>query len=292
MTKRIQSVERAIQIVAALSRVHGEISVRDIGRAIGLSKSTTHRALVTLEALGLVVKSERGYRLGLLLREFGLQIDLDQEICDLATPYLRTITKRLSETTHASVMSNYKVKSVVYEPTYRSVTRGRFTGKVTPPHASAAGKVLLASLPPDAINAYLSTKPLEPVTPHTIVDEKRFRSELQQVRLSGFAMCNQEFELGTRALSVPVRGIHGEIIAAISLSGPLHRLTSAFTRIAVKELQAAADAMLQQLLSPVAATLSRIEKPDPRPEPTPFVPRDTVPVRSSGSRRNRTRLSA
>jgi IclR family transcriptional regulator, acetate operon repressor len=96
-------------------------------------------------------------------------------------------------------------------------------GRRTPVHCTASGKVILAFGPP-AVRERLMSRPLEPTTPHTIVERKELEQELQAAVEAGFARTFQELEMGLNAIAAPVFSAHGDVVAAIDVSGPAHRL--------------------------------------------------------------------
>jgi IclR family transcriptional regulator, pca regulon regulatory protein len=113
-------------------------------------------------------------------------------------------------------------------------------GARRPAYATAMGRVLLAALPDDQLDAYLDTHVLAPILPATITDQKQFRAELDEVRSRGFALVNQELEEGLVAIAAPVRDRAGRVLAAINLSTHVGRKSVDEMRALVPKVQAAA----------------------------------------------------
>ncbi|MFH8443914.1 IclR family transcriptional regulator [Streptomyces sp. NPDC018026] len=221
----VQSVDRAVSVLEILAR-HGEAGVTEIAEELEVHKSTAFRLLGVLENRGLVAQEkERGkYYLGAgVLRLAGaaaVRLDISQE----GVPVCRELADELGETANIAVLDDDAAVNVMQARGTASVTAQNWLGRRTPLHATASGKVLLAHLPP-TLREGLLARPLHRFTEHTVTGAAVLRGELETVTGQGYAITQEELEIGLAAVAAPVRSHDGKVIASISVSGPVYRLT-------------------------------------------------------------------
>ncbi|GHA90221.1 IclR family transcriptional regulator [Streptomyces tendae] len=221
----VQSVDRAVSVLEILARL-GEAGVTEIADELEVHKSTAFRLLGVLENRGLVAQEkERGkYYLGAgVLRLAGaaaVRLDISQE----GVPVCRELADELGETANIAVLDDDAAVNVMQARGTASVTAQNWLGRRTPLHATASGKVLLAHLPP-TLREGLLARPLHRFTEHTVTGAAVLRGELETVTGQGYAITQQELEIGLAAVAAPVRSHDGKVIASISVSGPVYRLT-------------------------------------------------------------------
>jgi DNA-binding IclR family transcriptional regulator len=147
------------------------------------------------------------------------------DVREMARPLLRELAEACQETVNLSVLDGGQVVNLeqFVPPTRRVKNIGR-VGRRMPPHCTAAGKVLLAALPPDELDRILRTG-LEPFTPHTITDPDELREELARVRQGGYAAAREELERGLNVVAVPIYDHTAQVVASISVAGPAYRVT-------------------------------------------------------------------
>jgi DNA-binding IclR family transcriptional regulator len=237
----VQSVDRAAHILELLSD-NGPMGVSEVSRHLGVHRSTAFRLLATLEGRRLVEQeTHRGlYRLGIgLLRLAGsvtTQVDLvrdAQACCD-------ALAERLNETINASILDHGAAINITQAFGRQLVAVVRDVGQRTPLHATSTGKVLLAHAPEDVQK--IIDGPHERFTPATITDPQALRSELAVIREQGWAASNEEWQVGTNAVAVPVHGQGGNAVAALSVTAPSFRMpATSFPDFAVILAESAAD---------------------------------------------------
>jgi DNA-binding IclR family transcriptional regulator len=221
----VQAVERALTILDLLART-GEAGVTKLAADIGVHKSTAFRLVTTLERGGLVEQSEhRGkYRLGMgILRLAGAttaRLDVVQE----ARAICRKLAAATRETVNISVLSDRSALYLDQVAGASSLQPHNWVGQHIPLHATSNGKVLLSGLTAEEIAATVPALPA--LTEHTITDLARLQAEVDDVRVRGFAQAVDELEVGLTAIAAPIRNAHGDVIAALSVSGPSFRLDS------------------------------------------------------------------
>ncbi len=227
----IQSVDRALDILIYLNAAGGETSITKIAKDMGIYKSTVHRTLVTLEARGFVQKNPQTekYWLGSRLFVLGKSVENQMGLQRLVSPFARKLHEAYQEVVNVSVLDRtpgevYHSIVILKEASPNQVLR------VSPPvgsscecHCSSVGKCLLAFDPSVDLSVY-EQHPLTVYTKNTISTLEAFKAELRQVRASGYALDREELELGLTCIGAPILDRFGQVIAAISLSGPTSRM--------------------------------------------------------------------
>jgi IclR family transcriptional regulator, acetate operon repressor len=243
----VQSVDRAVTILEILAR-KGDAGVTEIAAELDVHKSTASRLLSVLERRGLTMQvSERGrYRLGfrvLLLANASVShLDLTQ----LSRPVGERLAAAAGETVNVAILEDDVAINVAQVRGSAAVSTHNWIGQRTPLHATSSGKVLLAHLSP-AQRARLLQAPLERLTPATVVDRDGLEAQLADVRRQGWACTLEELEIGLNAVAAPIRAYEGNVIAAMSVSGPSYRLAPDNIPELAKLVVTAADEISEQL---------------------------------------------
>jgi DNA-binding IclR family transcriptional regulator len=219
----VQSVDRAVSILEILARA-GEAGVTEISKELGVHKSTAFRLMAALERRDLVEQIDgRGkYRLGTgILRLAGAttsRLDLVQE----SRPICRRLAKRTGETVNIAVLSDGAALYMDQQAGSSALQPHNWVGQRIPLHATSNGKVLLSALDPAEVGRQVPA--LASYTDSTITTMRALQRELTQVRARGYAVAVDELEFGLTAVAAPVRDIHGDVVASISVSGPSFRI--------------------------------------------------------------------
>src|SRR2546430_15632647 len=171
----IRAVERAVAILRTFSSGAPELSVSELGRAVGLHKSTVHRLLGTLERTGFVVQAPgtKRYRLGLPLFELGSMVVNTLEVRRVARPHLEEIHRACGETVHLGILDEGEVVYIDKIESTRRVRMYSQVGRRAPAHCTGPGKVLLAQLPDESLARVTERPGLRRFTPQTISSPKR-----------------------------------------------------------------------------------------------------------------------
>jgi DNA-binding IclR family transcriptional regulator len=242
----VQSVDRALTILERLAR-SGEAGVTEIASELGVHKSTAFRLVATLEAHRLVEQTEdRGkYRLGVgLLRLAGAttaRLDLVQE----ARPVCRQLAADTGETVNIAVLSESSALYLDQVAGSSALQPHNWVGQHIPLHATSNGKVLLSGLSRQECDAVLSK--LSSYTPTTITTKSKLRAELDQVREQGYALAVDELEVGLTAAAAPVRNVHGDVVASMSVSGPTFRISGERVEEVIGKVVEAAEEVSHRL---------------------------------------------
>lgn len=223
---RVQVLERALRILDALA-VEDELAPGEIASRLSLHKSTVHRLLAVLEKQAYVDRSKANgkYSLGLKLIELGTHASSRLDLCELAGPVLDRLMERTGETAHVGILSQGAVVSIADSESYKTLRTPSTVGRQNPAHCSSQGKVLIADMNPAQLRGFVSANPLKKFTRRTIATLTGLQRELANVRQQGYAIDDQEFEVGLKCVGAPIRDRAGEVVAAISIAGPAMRLS-------------------------------------------------------------------
>jgi IclR family acetate operon transcriptional repressor len=235
----VEAVERAVAVLDVLAEAV-ELGTNEIARRTGINASSVSRLLATLAAGGLVdqVDETGRYRLGLRLVELGNAALARLDLRELARPHLRALVAATGETATLSVPGDEFALTVDFVRSPASVQSVAQIGRPSVPHATAAGKVLLAfgevPMPSGSLRAF---------TKHTITDPTVLGREVARVRTQGWAQATREREEDLNAIAAPVRDAAGELVAVLGVQGPASRFGEGPMHDARRPLLAAAAAL-------------------------------------------------
>lgn len=230
----VQSVDRALDVLEVLADHRGTLGVTEVARAAGLPPGTTHRLLVALTQRGWV-RQDPGRRYGVGPAAMRLGDAAYRELAAVAASALRAAVEATGETANLAVLEGDQMVYVAQSSSPHTLRIFAEVGRRVPLHSTAVGKVALSGLEPDRAHALLTGRERVARTPHTLTDAEDLRRELDVVREQGFALDDEEQELGVRCVAVPVE-VAG-VRLALSVSGPTERMTAEVARAAVPTLQ-------------------------------------------------------
>jgi IclR family pca regulon transcriptional regulator len=244
-----QSLERGLAILSAFRSGRPLLGVSELGREIGLGRSTTHRYVATLAALGYLQQdaTTRKYRLGPRVLDLGFSAINSMELRELAAPHLRQLSDDTGFTVNMAILDD---TDVVYVERCRSTQAGQreidlnlHVGSRLPAYCTSLGKVLLAFLPPEEQAETLSRIEFTQRGPNTITSRNALSAELKCVRAAGFAVNNEELAYGLRSIAAPVLSHDGVAVAAINLAvhSSMVSVEDLFARLSERLRAAAAD---------------------------------------------------
>jgi len=249
--ERRGSLQRALSLLVALSTdeltAGGGAGVSQLAAMTAQDKSQVSRTLRTLADEGLVERDPRTllYRLGWQLYALAAQAG-DQRLLRVAAPVLLRTVGETGERSHLSVLRGRAVLTVLTESGSHSVQTLSWVGRTVPCHATSSGRALLLDHDRDALVRLLGTGPLELFGPNCPVDVDDLHARIQDARLRGIVLSDEDFEAGLLAVSAPVRDVTGRIVAALNISAPKFRLASRVD-VACTSVAAAAAELSRQL---------------------------------------------
>lgn len=225
-TEQSTSLGKGLALLDVLGREQGPLRLSELARRTGQPRSTTHRLLRTLGEFALVVQNSDGhYALGLRLLELGRRAASSTDLREAAVPHLRRLRDLTGETAHIGVVAG---DEVVYLEKVESECAIRMSSEIggrNPLHCTALGKAVLAYGPSDLRKTVLHSRRLAQRTERTLTDKSALSEDLQRIRSRGFSIDDEENEPGLRCIGAPVLDAEGRPVAAVSVSGPVTRVT-------------------------------------------------------------------
>lgn len=238
----VQSLARAFGIMEEVARSRDGISLAELSKRVGLHNSTTFHLVKTLVSLGYVrqIKDSKRYRIGRPLFALAASALDEIEMVSLATPVLEDLSRETGESGHFAVRMGDSLVVIA-----RTAAPGAFqlterVGVVRPMHCTALGKVILAALRTDQLDRFFARTELTAVTPKSITEPDVLKKDIEEVRKSGIAFDDGEFNPEVRCVGVPVKDFTGQVIGAIGISGPIWRLSIQSLQGRAATVQAAA----------------------------------------------------
>ncbi len=225
--KKNQSIERIFSIIEVMAENGGDMKLQDIAAKTKLPPGTALRLLYTLMTLGYATQNEstQQYSLTLKFTYIGRQVESKFDLRHVVKPYLEEISKITGEASCLSIEDNNEllyIDSVDGEDSLLKVTQK--IGKKAPLYCTAAGKLYLTEKTDDEFERLCPAESLIKLTEHTIVNKKELINCVQQAKKNDFAVDDEECELGVRCVAVPLRKFNSEIVATISVTGPIFRM--------------------------------------------------------------------
>lgn len=246
----VQSLERAFDLLERMADAGGEVGLSELSASSGLPLPTIHRLMRTLVSCGYVrQQANRRYALGPRLIRLGESAS--RLLGGWARPWLARLVEETGETANMALLDGDEVVYVAQVPSKHSMRMFTEVGRRVLPHSTGVGKALLADLPPEEARALLTRTGMPAATERTITSPDAFLTALEDVRRKGYAMDDNEQELGVRCIAVSVPG--SPTAAAISISGPAGRVTDATTQRFVPVLRQVAAELSQVLAGTGAA---------------------------------------
>ena len=241
----VQSLERGLAVIRAFDAAHPELTLSEVAAATSVTRAAARRFLLTLAELGYVRSDGRLFSLTPKVLELGYAYLSSLSLPDVAEPHLETLAAEVNESSSISVLDRDDVVYVARVPVSRIMAVTISVGTRFPAYATSMGRVLLAGLPADQLEEYLSRVRLQRLTSRTVSSLASLRAELARVKAQGWAIVNQELEEGLRAVAAPIRDRRDRVIAAVNISTQASRTSL--------------DTMRRELLPPLLATVKRIE---------------------------------
>lgn len=241
----IDGLVTGLQVITAFNDETARLTPTILAEQVGISRSAARRYLLTLVHTGMAATDGRVFWLTPKVLTLGRAYLDSARLPRAIVPYLQRLTAQLQESTNYSVLEADDVVYVSRVNAPRHVTPGFEPGTRLPAYASTAGRVLLSALPEIALQAYLERLELVPFTHMTMLDKAELLRELASIREQGFGVTENQYEIGQRGISVPLKSRRGAVIGALSVSMTIASCSKAeATARCVPALQAAANTLM------------------------------------------------
>ncbi len=223
----VQSLARGLSVIRTFGREAQRQTLSEVAARAGLSRATARRFLHTLTGLGYASFDGKHFALTPRVLDLGYAYLASTPLWEVAQPHMEKVTAKLHESCSVSVLEDSDIVYVARVPTERIMTVTLGVGTHLPAFATSMGRVLLAHLPPAQLERFFATARLERLTERTVTDPRELRAILREVAQRGWALVDQELELGVRSVAAPIRDAGGRVIAAMNASGHAARVTVA-----------------------------------------------------------------
>lgn len=222
------SIEKCIQIIETMANDVEAMRLQDIAERTGLPASTALRMISTLQSLGYINQDPNTLRYSLTLKfaQLGNRVTSQVSIRDIAHPFLVELSKRCSESVCLAQEQDMEVVYIdVFDGPDNMLKITQYIGKRAPMHCTGIGKMILLNYTDEQLEEIIKQKGLPSLTTHTIGSIEELKSELDRVRQCGYALDDEECEIGVRCIATGIHDYTGKVVCGISISGPVSRMT-------------------------------------------------------------------
>ena len=228
LSKANQSVEKTLQIIEVLANEREPLRLAELSKRVEMPASTVLRMVNTLVEHGYAYQDAQSLRYGLTLRfaQIGHMISAQLKIRDVVHPYLVELSRMTGESTCLAVEEDMEVIYIdVVDGADGMLKIMQRIGKRAPLHSTGVGKLMLTGYSPEKLDRLAQEKGLSALTPRTLTSIQELAREIGLIRKQGYAVDDEECELGARCVAAPIFDYENRIVAAISVSGPVSRIT-------------------------------------------------------------------
>lgn len=217
---RIKALSRGLEILQCFSSTASALKLKDIAHKLNLPEVTVFRYISTLQDLGYLAKDEstKSYRLTIKVLDLGFSALNNLSFPQIALPYLEELAQKCQESASMAVLEGSEIVYVARAATKRWMSTNLQVGSRLPAFCTSLGRALLAYKPFTEVERILGKEKFTPYTPYTVTNIKALKEILAKVRQDGYAINDQELEIGLRSSAAPVRGAEGKVIASINVS--------------------------------------------------------------------------
>lgn len=233
LSKPNQSVEKVLQLIETMSGEGGAMRLQDLAERCDMPASTALRMLNTLLLHGYVNQDPHTLRYALSLKfaQIGSQVCAQNNLRDIAHPFLAELSRRCRESCCLAIEEEMEmVYTDVQDGPDSMLKIMQRIGKRAPMHSTGVGKLLLLNYTESQLDTYIDRKGLPALTRNTLTTKESLIAKLAEIRAQGYALDDEECELGARCVAAPVRDYTGSIVAGLSVSGPVSRMTEERTK--------------------------------------------------------------
>lgn len=221
----VRSFDRGLSVIRSFAEASRSQTLSDVARATDLSRASARRLVLTLEELGYVRGEAGRYELTPRVLELGYAFLASSGMPDLAMPYLERLAHSVQESTSVAVLDDTEIVYVARVPAKRVMTVTVGLGTRFPAYQTALGRSLISQHTPEQVEDLWNRSDRTLSTDRTVATLDDLLSRLEEVRIQGWALNDQELEEGVRSLATPITDGDGEVLAAVNVTGHASRNT-------------------------------------------------------------------
>lgn len=215
-TDFIGSFAKGLRVLEVFGGDSPRLSIAEVAEATGLDRATARRCLLTLHELGYADYDGKYFQLTPRVLRLGTGALAAMPLPQIVQPWLDQLSERIGQSSSVSILDETEIVYIARAAQQRVMSIGLMPGSRLPAHCTSMGRVLLAALPPEQARALIDRADLSPRTVHSVTDPEEIMARLTQVRAEGYAVIDQEVEVGLRSFAVPVLNAHGAVVAALN----------------------------------------------------------------------------
>jgi IclR family pca regulon transcriptional regulator len=213
----VGSVAHGFSVLSAFDRDHRQMTLSEVAERVDMTRAGARRYLLTLAHLGYVAQEGRQFRLTPKVLELGYAFMSTMSIVDIAQPILERLAAEVGETTAIAILDHREIVHLARATVQRELTPIVTIGRRFGALHNSTGRVLVSYMEPDAMETFVADSELPKKTQWSITNKKKLRDELKKVRAQGYAIVDQESELGLRSIAAPVINRRGQAVAAVNI---------------------------------------------------------------------------
>ncbi|MFL2840834.1 MAG: IclR family transcriptional regulator C-terminal domain-containing protein [Pseudohongiellaceae bacterium] len=213
----VNSLERGLAVIRCFDKDRCQLSLTEVAKHTNLARATARRFLHTLHALGYVEIDGKLFRLSSKVLNLGFAYLSSQPLVDLIQPYIREVSDKTGESCSAAVLDMPDIVYIARSVTQQIMSVSLHVGTRLPILSTAMGRVLLASMSDDEVESFIKKTKINKYTKYTLTNYISILDEVIKVRKEGYAIVDQELEIGLCSVSVPILNRGGQVLAAINI---------------------------------------------------------------------------
>ncbi|MBR9862250.1 MAG: helix-turn-helix domain-containing protein [Rhodobacteraceae bacterium] len=239
-TDFIASLAKGLQVIECFGADTPRLTISEVAQRTGFDRASARRCLLTLHQQGYTDYDGKFFTATPRILRLGMGALAALPLPQLVQPWLDQLSEQIGESTSVSILDETEIVYLARAAQRKVMSIGLMPGSRLPAHCTSMGRVLLAALPVEEARALLERSDLSPRTPYSLTAPDDILAELEHVRKDGFAVIDQEVEIGLRSLAVPLRNVRGQVVAALNTG--------------VAATQTTAGAMQEQFAEPLLRT--------------------------------------
>jgi IclR family pca regulon transcriptional regulator len=222
----VAGLDKGLQVIEAFDQDYSRLTIADVAERTGLTRAAARRYLLTLTALGYMRHEQKQFSLTPKVLRLGQSYLHSARLPRIAQPLLYRLAYSLGEAASVGILDHDDLVCVAAVSAGQLISATLQPGTRVPAYCTANGRVLLASLPRNEVERFLARARPERITTHTIIGKEALLDAIARVREQGYALVDQELELGLRTMAVPVKNFRGDVVAAMNISVHAGRMTT------------------------------------------------------------------
>ncbi|PFG62976.1 IclR family transcriptional regulator [Thioclava sp. ES.031] len=215
-TDFIASFAKGLRVIECFGAETPRLSIAEVAQATGFDRATARRCLLTLNAEGYAEYDGKFFTLTPKVLRLGMGALASLPLPQIVQPWLDQLTDRIGQSCSVSILDGTEIVYLARAAQRRVMSIGLMPGSRLPAHCTSMGRVLLAALPPEDARTAVEASDLTPRTAYSLTDPGEILARIDQVRRDGYAVIDQEVEIGLRSIAVPLYDMHGRVVAALN----------------------------------------------------------------------------